>query len=187
MKTSRDFSRKQIHAIAEKYACYGMEYSHKYFSREYKITEKTFYNLLEKAVIEGIVSDSTVEKMKQKAMSNAYKAAGENARIRSSKHYNYLICKRKEYRLNKKKTIELVTKYANLPLRKDEFAKENFITISLLNRTIRESIVQNLVSDKIVEKLKEKSLNKFQGKELEKVQRFWKKILEERKNNANSH
>ena len=69
-KTARDFSRRQVKKLAEEYANTPIQYSADYFTIEYEISTSTFYNLLEKAVYENIVSDETVKLMEAKAMSN---------------------------------------------------------------------------------------------------------------------
>ena len=66
-RTARDFSRRLIAKIAIIYAGTDASYSAEYFSREYEISETTFYTLLRKAVIENIVSTDVVNAMKNKA------------------------------------------------------------------------------------------------------------------------
>ena len=45
-KTARNFSRGQVKKLAEEYANTPIPYSAEYFTREYGISESTFYNLL---------------------------------------------------------------------------------------------------------------------------------------------
>ena len=59
----KDFSRAQLYKIAFRYATSEHDFSHSYFENECKISKSTFYNILQKAVVENIVSDNIVEKM----------------------------------------------------------------------------------------------------------------------------
>lgn len=172
-KTVRDLSRKKIAEIATQYAQTNFAYSHDYFSREYAISKGTFYTALEKAVIENIVDDKTVEQMAAKAAYNSQVKAAEAGKQRSKKHYDYLLLKRRQYMPSKEQAIIWTTEYANCKYHKNDFATKNFITVALLNRVIYKAIVDSWVTDDIVELLKEKSLSKEQS---QKVIKFWENI-----------
>lgn len=172
--TAREFSRKKIWEIATKYANTKLEYSRDFFSQEYCISYNTFYTLLEKAVIEGIVDDETVKKMLEKASENSARKAGEGARKRSENHYAYLILKRKIYMLPKEETHNLVVKYSKSALNKKKFCKDNFITTKLFDRMMCKAIIENWVSDDTVEKIKNKSVENHNN---EKTVKFWKQLL----------
>lgn len=171
---ARKFSRKKIWEIATQYANTKLEYSREFFSQEYCISYNTFYTLLEKAVIEGIVDDETVKKMSEKAGENSARKAGEGARKRSENHYNYLILKRKIYMLPKEETHNIVIKYSNSELSKKKFCEDNFITTKLFDRMMCKAIIENWVSDDTVEKLKNKSVENNNN---EKTVKFWEQLL----------
>ena len=182
-KTAKDFSRKKIAEIATQYAQTNFAYSHDYFSREYGISKATFYTVLEKAVIENIVDDKTVELMAKKAAYNSQTKAEEAGKQRSRKHYDYLTLKRHQYMPSKEQAIIWTTEYARCKYNKNDFTTKNFITNALLNRVIYKAIVENWVTDDVVNLLKEKSLGKDNS---EKVIEFWKNIENFRNENKKS-
>lgn len=179
-RTAKDFSRKQIWRVATNYAFTSNEYSHEYYEREFEISTGTFYTLLKKAVIENIVDDEIVELMSRKAKYNASLHAGESGEKRSEKHYEYLKKKRAIYVLPKDEAIKITMKYCDTVRSKKEFARENCITVKLLDRTIMKSIVESWVSDEIVMRLKKKSLRKNPD-----ALEFWEKVEKLRENNKN--
>lgn len=179
-RTAKQFSRKKIWEIATQYANTESAYSRDYYSREYSISYGTFYSLLERAVIESIVDEETVQKMAKKAGNNAAAKAGEEARQRSEKHYAYLLLKRKVYMFPKVEAVEYTIKYAYSAYDKKSFCKANFIDTKLFDRTVYKVVLENWVSDEVVSKLKEKSLRKNSG---ENVLAFWEQLLNFRNEN----
>lgn len=179
-RTAKDFSRKQIWGVATKYAFTEKEYSHEYFERDLGISTGTFYTLLKKAVIENIVDDEIVDMMKGKAKYNASLHAGEKGAKRSENHYEFLKKKRAIYMLPKDEAIKITMKYCETVRSKKEFARENCITIKLLNRTILKSIVESWVSDEIVMRIKKRSLRRNPD-----ALEFWEKVEKLRENNKN--
>lgn len=179
-RTAREFSRKKIWEIATQYASTDYAYSRDYFSREYDITYKTFYTILERAVIESVVDEKTVMDMASKSAYNAATKGGKSAKERSLRHYRYLMLKRNKYMLPKWEAIQLITRYSNSEFAKKTFAALNFIEPKLFDRTLYEAILENWVSDEVVEKLKKKSLTNNSG---EKTLVFWEELLRLRNEN----
>lgn len=179
-RTAKNFSRKQIWEIATEYANTNCAYSRDYFSREYDISYNTFYKLLERAVIESIVDEATILRMADKSAHNSDDKAGEGARKRSQKHYKYLMLKRNVYILPKKEAIVLTTNYANSVLAKSAFLRNNFMDRKIFDRTVYKAVLENWVSDEVVEMLKSKSLRYDSS---EKVQKFWDQLLKYRNEN----
>lgn len=179
-RTARDFTRKQIWEIASLYASTESIYSSEYFSHNHEISQNTFYKLIEKAVIEGVVDDRTVANIAAKAAFNSFRKAGEKGENRTKKHYDKLNSKRKEYILPKEKAVEIVTKYANSNYSKEQFAIKNYITKELFSRTIYKAITENWISDEVVEKLKKKSITRYTE---ELVLDFWKNLIDVRNEN----
>lgn len=179
-RTAKDFSRNMVNKIATKYAQTSGEYSYNFFCREYGVTKHTFYAILERAIIQNIVSLDIATKIAAKAKANSEEKAGVGAGIRSERHYEYLFLKRKEYALNESESIMFTQKYADSKLPKNEFCEANYISVELLNRTIFKVIAENFVEDDIVAKLKEKSLEKDSS---EQVVVFWKNLEQSRNEN----
>lgn len=179
-RTTREFSRAQIWEIANFYAASSYWHSAEFFANEYNITTANFYRILHRAVEECIVDDGTVYKIAKKSAYNSEVKAGEYARKRSEKNYKQLIKKRQEYMLPKDEAIRLINKYANSDDGKRTFLLKVYMTPSLFDRTIKEGIIKSWVSDEVVTKLKEKSLNKHNDKA---TLEFWEKLLKLRNEN----
>ena len=180
-RTAKEFSRKKVWEIATQYARTLSAYSRDYYSREYGINYSTFYSLLERAVVESIVDEETVRDMAIKAGNNAAGKAGEGARKRSEKHYEYLLLKRNMYMLPKTESIEYSIKYAYSAYDKQRFCEANFIDTKLFDRMLYKAIVESWVSDEVVAKLQAKSLQKDNS---EKVLVFWEQLIDFRNGNT---
>lgn len=159
-KTARDFSRVQIKRIAEQYASTALDYSAEYFARECKISEGTFYTLLEKAVVESIVDLKTVDFMERKASGNSAGHAGAAGSVRSLNHYRHLKKKRKIYLPSKKECARISTEFAKSNLSMSQYSKKMCIASdsNLLKRIICHSISENLLDENVVKMLQEKNV-----------------------------
>ena len=181
-RTARDFSRYEIWCIATSYANTNSANYHEELERKYEISSGTFYNLLEKAVVENVVDIETVLKMEEKAKYNSKVKAGVAGEIRSEKHYDCLKKKRKDYMLPKQDAINITKKYAESNLYKKDFCQENHITERLLDRIILKTIIESWITDELVEKLKTKSLRQNSS---EAVLKFWEQTKKFRENKKN--
>lgn len=180
-RTVKDFSRKELHDLAVRYANSDTEFSHSYYEKEFGVSKETFYNALKKAVVENIVDNATVKKMAKKAAYNSFCKAGTGGRKRSERYYEHLIQKRKIYMLPKKETVDLTTKYSESALTKEEFCMKNYITTSLFDRTLVKATADCWVSDEVFAALREKSLRKSNKPQ---VIAFWE-TLERFRNEKN--
>lgn len=181
-RTVRKFSKAQIAEIANYYADPKTKHARDYFAEKYGINHKRFYAILEKAIIQGIVSDEIVKAMKYKAENNAREKVGNKAINRTREHYSRIMKQRKEYQLPKKQAVKIAKEYSITSVPKSEFARKNYMTVELLNRTIKRCIIENLIEDDVVRVLEMKSLAKDNS---EKVQIFWRRLWEIRKENMN--
>lgn len=182
-RTAKDFSRKMICEIATAYANTKVQYSYRYFCEEYQISKSVFYKLLERAIVENIVGDATVERMSRKAAFNSAGKAGTGGAIRSNVHYRNLLSRRRTYTLEKEEAISWTEKYANDILDKKTFCMKNHITVRLLDTTILRAVMYNWVTDEIFDMLKQKSLRRKADTE---TLLFWKELESLRENNCNS-
>ncbi len=159
-KTARDFSRIQIKRIAEQYASTALDYSAEYFAREYKISEKTFYTLLEKAVVESIVDLKTVDFMERKASGNSAGHAGVSGSIRSLNHYRHLKQKRRIYLPSNKQCMKIATEFAKSDLSMSQYSKKMCIASdsNLLKRIVYHSVDKSLLSTQVVKMLQDKNV-----------------------------
>jgi len=170
-KTGKQFSRGEVWDVATKYA--RTKYSHIDFEREYNSSRSSFYTVLDRAVIENIVDTQTVEAMESKAEYNARSKAGEAGAGSTQKHYKYLKKKRKDYILPKEDTITITEMYAKSVYNKAAFSREYYISEQLLNRSIKKAVIENWISDEIVDQLKAKSIYQNPGAS---TIRFWEEL-----------
>ena len=124
----------------------------------------------------------TVRKMAEKAANNSREKAGEAGAIRSQKHYGHLVLKRRQYCLPKTKAAQFTREYSEKEISKEEFARQKVMTVKLLGNTIKDAIAKNWVSDRVVKRLKEKSLAQNNSQD---VQDFWKVLEAYRSKNKN--
>lgn len=158
MKRLKDFSRSQIKKVATEYATSDLACNHSYFEREYDISDSTFYNLLDKAIIESIVDEDIARKIGNKAAANASTKAGESAGIRSKLHNSHLMMKRKNFKFSKVEAKKMAIKYAKSSLSKEAFCKSNCITKKLFDDALVRAIAECWIDDKTYEEIKSKAL-----------------------------
>ena len=158
MKRLKDFSRAQIKKIATEYAETDLQYTHSYFETEYEMSESTFFNMLDKAIIESIVDSEIAIKIGEKAAKNSEEKAGEYAAKRGRKHNSHLMMKREIFKFSKTEAKKIAVRYAKSPLSKKEFCKQNAIEVHLFDDALVRTISENRISDDIYQLIKEKAL-----------------------------
>lgn len=169
--TAKSFSRRDVKNIAVEYASSPAEISGSYFQKTYGFSEAVFYGILKRAVVESIVDDKVVESIKEKSIHNSQEKGGIGGGIRSLYKYQRLIEERKKFEFTIKEKKKLVTEYANAPKYVDlrMFCLANCIGQELFSRTIKSAILNNIVSDEIVDMLEEKALQHNDADEVKKV------------------
>ena len=175
-RTPQQF-RKTCARIAVIYATTPDTYNARELALAYEVSMSKIYKYLDMSVIMSCVDMEIVKLMKAKAMRNSLLKGGEAAEKRSERHYNKLISKRNNYVVPDSEAISLVKGFSKSELYKGEFCRNERIEIELFGKTIRRVIVENLVPDSTVERLKEKSLKIHGGP---KTQAFWTSVLKER-------
>jgi len=182
MRQLRDFSRSKIKEIAEEYANTTLEYTCSYFKKTYGMSRGTFYNLIEKAIIESIVDENTAFKICSKSNQNSIMKVGEQAGARADKHYIYLMLRRRQFRFSKKRAKEIASEYSESSLNKKEFCEKNAISIKLFDKTLKTSIVEGYISYKCFERLRDKAIETRKDSQQEVID-FFENLSKERKNN----
>lgn len=181
----RSFSREEIKDIAEEYARNDVSRSH--FCETYFISETTFYNMLDKAIIEHIVSFETALRMKKRAIANKKKRLNTNSKgVKSTEnHYHTLFEKRKTFLFTKKERVRLLTEFANRNLKesKTAFCEANVFDLELLEKILIKSFIYDELPKKVYSKILENSL--ISGINNSRVFEFFK-ILELKKNELKS-
>lgn len=181
----KSFSRQEIKDIAEEYARNDVSRSH--FSEKYFISETTFYNMLDKAIIEHIVSFDMALRMKKRAISNKKKRLNTTSKgVKSTEnHYLMLFEKRKQFLFTKKERIKILTEFANRDLKESKlaFCKAKLFDLELLEKLLIKSIVYDELPKKVYSKILDNSL--ISGINNSRIFEFFK-ILELKKNEVKS-
>lgn len=185
--TARDFSRKQVYEIAKAYS--SGTYSHHDFTKEYGCSQNTFYSVINRAIIEGIVSDEIMEVIELVAVANStFRMQDETSDqqlvanvAHRGKHAN--MCrrvKRHYYICSKKETCSLITQYISSPEPKAKFCKQFYITQKLFDRTLKHAIIYSWIPLNTVEQLRQKS---YLFNDHEKVDQLFDSCIALRKQN----
>lgn len=158
MKKLKDISKKEIREIAEYYA--SSEVSRSYFIKKYNISSSTFYKILDKAVIEHIVSEKIANMMMNRAITNTKEKLKNDIGVnRSYLHYNDLLEKRRSFIFSKKIRIELLKEFSQKDSResKSEFCNNHFFDIELLDKILIFSTINNEIPKKVYTRIKDNS------------------------------
>lgn len=185
MNELNSFSRQEIKEIAEEYARNDVSRSH--FCEKYFISETTFYNMLDKAIIEHFVSFDIALRMKKRAIENRRKRLNDNSKgVKSTEnHYHELFEKRKYFLFSKKRRIRILIDFANRDLKESKaaFCEANTFDLELLEKVLIKSIVYDELPKKVYSKILNNSL--LSGLNNARVLEFFK-ILELKKNEVKS-
>lgn len=92
MKQANQFTRKEVSRIANEYAGSEGEYSASYFCEHYEATESTFYSVLKKAVVEGIVGMETAKRIAKKSAENSEEHGERAAKYVQKRHISTILC-----------------------------------------------------------------------------------------------
>lgn len=186
-KTTEEFD-KFASAVTTRYATSELEYSQADVARDNNITTKCLRKLMDYAIIYNKVSLEIALLVKNKAIEKS-KMKVQQAGGRSISHHEELIRKREEFlimtfsRVEIKKIVEDIANHTSKPI---SFftGKYNIETDRLTKLLLRKAIVENIVSDEIMELIIKRSLGKYQT---QKAQEVFQKFREEREEYKNSH
>lgn len=178
----KDFSRSEAKKIAINYATTSDDLTASYFAMLYNTTSEDIYGILRRAVVESMVSDRVVSLIANKSGRNSAEKAKVVGQTKSYEKYQRLMERRAKFQFSREKREYYAIEYANsdpaITLR--VFAELHCMSRSLLQRTLVSAVVDNVVSDEVVEKLREKAL---QGNPSWKVERFFKALKKQRQEN----
>lgn len=183
--TARDFSRKQIYEIARLYST--GKYSYHDFMKEYGCSQKIFYAIINRAIIESIVPNEMMEAIELVAVSNSTcKMESESKDLEFIRGVEYrgkrsAICrrvKRHSYICPKKEAVLLINQYINSPEPKGEFCNHFFITPKLFDHTLKHSIIHGWITLRTVELLRQKA---YSFNDMVKVDKLFDALLDLRK------
>lgn len=182
MKRLKDFSRKKIREIATEYATTNLAYNHSYFEKEYEISEATFYNILQKSIVESIVNDEIAKCIGKKAQANSEQKAGKYAGIQTKRHQEHLLMKRKTFKFSKSYATKIAIMYSKSNLDKKSFCHANVIHSRLFDDALVRAVVERWIDDKAYERIKSKAF-KNHGSSSNAYELFQK--LDKLRNNHN--
>lgn len=175
----KDLSRREMSIIAEEYASSSCFYSGEYFTKKYRISSSTFYNILHKVILESIVRESIAQRIAAKAASNNERHGGEAAKQRTIDMYRELIEKSKTYRLGREDAKKWALNYLESPHDIDYFAQMNYLKPILLKRALYDVIVNSWLNDELVSRLYEKTKNQKNAD----IDNAFEKLFEKRNQN----
>lgn len=175
----KDLSRYEMSIIAKEYATSSMLYSGEYFMRKYRISSSTFYNVLHKAILESIVSESVARMIANKAATNNERHGGDGAKGRTLDMYEELIKSRKSYRLQRAEAKKWVLKYLESEFDIETFANRNYLEVSLFKRALHDAVVNSWIDDIKVKQLQEKTKNQKNAD----IDNAFEKLIEKRNEN----
>ena len=178
----KDFSRNEAKKIAIKYATMPDDFTASYFAMLYNTTSEDIYGILRRAVVESMVSDKVVGLIANKSGRNSAERARVVGQTKSYDKYQRLMERRATFQFSRDKREYYAIEYANSDssINLSIFAELHCMSRGLLQRTLISAIVDNIVSDEVVEKLKEKAL---QSNPSWKVERFFKTLKRQRQEN----
>lgn len=185
-KKLEDFSRDKRFDIAIRYS--RGNYTFHDFSEEYGAPRHIFYAILHSAVEESIVSLKIANRIAEVSINSSYQSVLENYGVedaertanRVKRSWDKSLKERETFNFSKKAGTGIASHYADSGLARQDFCNKNHISPELLNRTLKNAIVLNWITDDEVEKLYGKSFNSYG---MEKAYPFFEKLWVEREKN----
>ena len=156
----KDFSRSEAKKIAIYYATSSDDLTASYYAMLYNTTSEDIYGILRRAVVESMVSDRVVELIASKSGRNSAERAKVVGQTKSYDKYQRLMERREKFQFSQEMREYYAIEYANSDAAMSfrVFSELHCMSRNLLQRTLISSIVDNIVSDEVVEKMKEKAL-----------------------------
>ena len=189
-RSFRDLSKMSISEldsfckrIAESYAKSDANFARTYYTEHENISVSCFYKVLERAVINNLVSEDIVDKMEKKSELNQSSHA-KGAGITTREKYAMLRKKRNEYIIflyTDEEIKKLAIDFANnSSISKHEFAKKYDVSVKVFDVLLKKAITENIIDDEIFSKIEERSLAKDSSL---RTKQFFKLLRERREFN----
>lgn len=184
----KDFSRSECRKIAIGYATTADDLTASYFGMLYQTSPEVIYGVIRRAVVESMVGEKVVRLISNKSGRNSSNHGGEGSRRKSTEKYQRLMERRGNFEFSRDKKEYYAIEYANSDQAIDMkiFSEIHCMSRSLLQRTLVSAIVDNIVSDEVVEKLQQKALQHNPSWRVSRLFRDLKaqrqKNIEEKKN-----
>lgn len=170
--------------IAESYANSEAKFARSYYTEHENISASCFYKVLERAIVNNLVSEKTVDKMEKKSELNQ-SAHAKGAGMTTREKYATLRKKRNEYIIFlyfDEDIKKLAIDFANNPqITKSEFAEKYDVSIKVLDTLLKKAITENLIDDETFAKIEKRSLAKDSSL---RTKQFFDLLHERRKFNS---
>lgn len=178
----KDYSRSEVKKIAMGYATTGDDFSATYFASLYGIPQQHVYSAIKRAIVESMIPVNVVKLIAAKSARNSTKHGNYAGNLNTLDKYRQLVERRKNFQFSLEQKEYYAIEYANSDQAVDMrvFSDINCMSKSLLQRTLVSAIVDNVVSDAVVEKLYIKAK---QHNPSWKVEKFFNELRKQRKEN----
>lgn len=146
--------------IATDYANTTNIHARSILAEKHNVSESTFYTLLDMAITHHLVSDQTVELIREKALAN--QQAHGNSGYSSTNKYNMLEAKRKDYSAFSKADIRYIAKYfAEHPeiSKKSVSMTFSFTSSKVLDQVLLRACKELIISDAVFEAIRKRGLD----------------------------
>ncbi len=175
-------------SVTEAYAKSGMAYSQTNTAKDNNLTKKGLRDVMDYAIVTALVSRETCEQVLQKAISNQRQKAQETGSS-SITHHKELIRRREEFLLNAYASTE-VEKIAKDIAENSSYSiqyftvKNNIESERLTKSILKRAIVENIVSDEVMEKIIERSLKGIEiNRAKHKAKQYFAALKKQREEN----
>ena len=178
----KDFSRSECRKIAIGYATTADDLTASYFGMLYHTSPEVIYGVIRRAVVESMVGEKVVRLISNKSGRNSSNHGGEGGRRKSTEKYQRLMERRSKFEFTRDNKEYYTIEYANSDQAIDMkvFSELHCMSRSLLQRTLVSAVVDNIVSDEVVEKLYQKAL---QHNPSWRVSRLFRDLKKQRQQN----
>lgn len=157
-KQRHGINNQQIIKIMTEYANTVDEYSASFFSAKYNITTHVFYRMRDFAIIFMLVESTVCQRIRNKSFRNQLARNSTGNYTTSSRHYQSLIEKRKEYlkSFSNEEIVQIALEYAHGDALYD-IAKKHNISTHTVRKLLSISLANHLVCDSVYQQIKFRS------------------------------
>jgi len=169
--------------ITEEYAKSEAQFARTYFTQHYNISESCFYKILEHAVVSNLVEDVIVTKMTNKAVQNQ-NAHKNGAGVTTIAKYAKMYAKRSKniaMQMTDEEIKTIAIDFADNPdIAKIDLAASYGITTKVLGYSLERAIEENIVEDKVVDAMEQRSIKNTRPENVELTKNYFTALRNKR-------
>ncbi len=158
--------------ISQEYAKSELQFSRRYFTNYYNISQDCFYKILEYAIVKSLVSEEDAYSMRKKAIQNQ-KVRYPNAYASSVYHYQDILKKRYEYSLKLLSNEKIKQIAEQFVLNQEESNKKISEKLNVewgtIELAIAKAMKEDIVDKKTKAKLYEYFLSNFSEEKIKEI------------------